>query len=77
MLDYLKTHPCVDCGESDIEVLEFDHRELIGNKASRVGSFLQSRKRLIEEIAKCDVRCSNCHTRRTRRQMGWSRIDED
>ncbi len=61
--EYLSTHPCVDCGEADLVVLEFDHR---GDKHEEIcvlvsrGSF----DRLVEEIKKCDVRCANCHRRR-------------
>lgn len=67
---YLADHPCVDCGETDIDVLEFDHMELVGSKARRVTSFISSGWNAIEaEIAKCEVRCCNCHQRRTRMQL--------
>lgn len=70
---YLASHPCVDCGESDPLVLEFDHVQLRGSGDRTVGSLTNvSKNRMLEEIAKCEVRCANCHTRRTRIQMGWS-----
>lgn len=75
ILDYLKSNPCVDCGMSDIRVLQFDHREpLKGHKKRRVGSYVQSFGKLKEEIAKCDVRCANCHMIKTSREFGWERI---
>ncbi len=67
---YLSTHSCIDCGETDPVVLEFDH---IKDKKSDV-SFLIKDHSLIDlkdEIAKCDVRCSNCHKRKTAKEFGW------
>lgn len=71
ILSHLEANPCVDCGESDIMVLEFDH---IDSKKSGVGplaSNLVSIKTLQAEIDKCLVRCCNCHRRKTIRQFGW------
>jgi len=70
---YLHSHPCIDCGEHDPRVLDLDHRDP-GTKVHAV-SMLMSRPWAIiqREIAKCDVRCANCHRRRTARQFGWRR----
>ena len=68
--EYLSQHPCVDCGEADPVVLEFDHRDPAA-KAFNVGEAISKTWRwqvIEEEIAKCDVRCANCHRRRTARQ---------
>ena len=72
-LEYLRSHPCVDCGEPDILVLEFDHVESVGGKAPRVFTLAANLDRMKAEIEKCEVRCANCHTRRTREQFGWGR----
>lgn len=65
---YLCNHPCVDCGESDPVVLEFDH--VRGEKVANVANLISGAgkfQRLMDEIAKCDVRCANCHRRKTYR----------
>lgn len=64
---YLFEHPCVDCGEFDILVLEFDHKDRTSkvSEVSRIINSTGSISRLIVEISKCDVRCANCHRRKT------------
>ena len=70
ILEYLATHPCVDCGETDPIVLEFGH--VRGTKVEQISDLINGcgLNTLIEEIAKCDVRCANDHRRRTARLVG-------
>lgn len=70
--EYLRVHPCVDCGETDIRVLEFDHTDP-RSKTMAVTTMIGRRRwpTIMSEIHKCDVRCANCHRKRTARQQGW------
>lgn len=64
-------NPCVDCGESDPIVLEFDH--VRGEKKFRIGAARRkcgSIGALLAEMAKCDMRCANCHRRKTMIERG-------
>lgn len=63
--DYKRKHPCVDCGEDDIVVLQFDH--VNGDKDKEVSIMINkaySLERIQREIDKCEIRCANCHLRR-------------
>jgi hypothetical protein len=64
LVEFFATHPCVDCGESDPLVLEFDH---LGDESFNIAKGLRDRSwvALMEEMDKCDVVCANCHRRRT------------
>lgn len=71
--DYLKNNSCLDCGEKNPIVLEFDHREG-ENKIIEVTTAARdgwSLKNLQKEIDKCDVRCANCHRIKTFHQFNW------
>jgi hypothetical protein len=70
--DYLADHPCVDCGEADPVVLEFDHRSAkLFDIGSAIGRGYGARS-IAAEVAKCDVRCANCHRRKTYAERGFS-----
>jgi hypothetical protein len=74
---HLATHPCVDCGETDVRVLDFDHLRDKRACVSELTVWGAPRARLMEEIAKCEVRCANCHRKVTARRAGWSRLAGD
>jgi hypothetical protein len=65
-----KQRPCADCGvQYPYYVMDFDHVDdeklmIISTLVNRGG-----RNRLLAELAKCDVVCSNCHRERT-----WQRL---
>ena len=72
ILEFLKKHPCVDCGEPDPIVLDFDH--VRGNKILNISYMMNnsySIEKLSLEVTKCEVRCANCHRRVTCKQQGW------
>ena len=69
LIEFFKSHPCVDCGEQDPVVLEFDH---LRDKQFAIGPALSktSWKNILAEMKKCEVVCANCHRRRTARRRG-------
>ena len=70
---FLSTHPWSDCGLADSIVLEFDH--VRGAKVGNVGAMAYAPvtlAKLQQEIEKCDVRCANCHRKRTARAWRYS-----
>jgi len=78
IIEYLYAHPCVDCGETDIVVLEFDH---IGEKLGDISTLAnggRSWERIKAEIEKCEVRCANCHRKKTieRRMLARPQVAE-
>ena len=72
IIDYLSTHSCVDCPEKDIRCLEFDH--VRGKKSRNVSTMINnicSLDLIKSEIQKCDVRCANCHRKKTAIDFDW------
>jgi hypothetical protein len=71
--EHLEAHPCVDCGLADWRCLELDH--VRGRKLGNVSDMVRTGvgpERVRRELAKCEVRCANCHRIRTGRTQGWA-----
>jgi hypothetical protein len=74
LLDQLRDRPCADCrGRFPPCAMDFDHRDPRAKRSAvtrligRAGD-----ARILEEAAKCDIVCANCHRLRTlqRRSAG-------
>ena len=67
-IDDIKQSPCMDCGNTFPPcAMDFDHRIATEKLhcVSRLAGTVRSMKKIIEEIDKCDLVCSNCHRIRT------------
>lgn len=59
--EYKKSLACSRCGFSHPAVIDFHHA---GNKEAAVSRLVAMgccKERILEEIAKCETLCSNCH----------------
>lgn len=70
-----KAVPCADCSKSfGYWVMDFDH--LPGTiKLNNVGDLVKKKVpmyKVVEEINKCEVVCSNCHRERTHKRQNGS-----
>jgi 5-methylcytosine-specific restriction endonuclease McrA len=67
LIQALRARACMDCGRRfPFYVMDFDHR-VPGEKAFEITRMLgrTSTEDLLDEIAKCDIVCANCHRERT------------
>jgi hypothetical protein len=65
-----RMHSCVDCGEGNPVVLDFDHVK--GDKRGNISDMARwsySLETIKEEIRKCEIRCANCHRKKTHERM--------
>ena len=85
LLAFFLAHPCVDCGEQDAIVLQFDHEDPSRKSATVADLFKRgfSWRTIEKEIAKCQIRCAmitcgarrgssagqNCHNRLRNRMV--------
>jgi hypothetical protein len=64
---------CVDCGNDNPLVLEFDHIET-NEKIHGLSKMIHDGyawEKIIKEIDKCVCRCANCHRIKTAKEQGW------
>jgi|TARA_R100000664_G_C2733419_1_gene123481 hypothetical protein len=77
-------HGCVDCGNNDHRVLEFDHvkgvKKRIRNRSEGVGSLVRNGYKwdtIKKEIDKCKIRCRNCHQIKTHKQFNYKKYSRE
>ncbi len=60
--DYKMERGCIDCGfKGHPAALDLDHRDPTQKRVNVARMSTYQKSQLLEELAKCDVRCANCH----------------
>lgn len=69
--DSLKSGPCTDCGHTyDPVCMDWDHLPQFEKSVEVSACRYSTSKRLVlEEIAKCELVCANCHRLRTKNRL--------
>jgi len=65
LFEVLRRSECVDCAERDPLVLEFDHVQKKDHGISELLCGGYSWHRIFAEMKKCEIRCANCHNKKT------------
>lgn len=69
LLTALKENPCADCGGSfPAECMDFDHLPQYEKRFVISQGKSMPLEELLNEIAKCDLVCANCHRIRTNKR---------
>ena len=68
VFEFLARSGCVDCGESDVLVLQFDHLDNKSDDISWLVGSGCSPSRLARELAKCEIRCQTATDARLQRR---------
>lgn len=73
ILDYLNNKSCYYCWNNNILCLQFHHQ---WNKEFNISYWINkySEERILKEINKCQVLCSNCHNIITSLEQWWWKI---
>lgn len=76
LLKKLKNCPCTDCGKIlEQKKMEFDHVPGRGEKLFDISKGMKyGCKKLLAEIAKCDLVCCFCHRKRTSRRLKEKKV---
>ena len=78
LLDAIRDVACMDCGRWFPPcAMDFDHRDA-STKRSGVTRMIgrAGTSRILEEVAKCDIVCANCHRLRTFRRRSMDSVRE-
>lgn len=69
-VDTLKSFPCYDCGNCyEPEAMDFDHVDTL--KRATISQLMytgRNFRRVVAEVKRCELVCSNCHRVRTTRR---------